>query len=537
MISDIKRILIEEKQRELDELTEKLTKMENEIQKSRNLLYDNSNIPNIFQKLFKTKKYRSYMESVSISDAQGEKIGDLKIEIADKKNDLTNLEERMEEAKILKDLDLSFEDGVSFLEEHGIDVVLEKEDLITEKHTSDFESMDDLIFVHKTDYIPQNDVVKSANGSEVKDKKSITIKGKEYEYECERKRDTVHFAVNGEVGDHGYGNWSKCKYAVLLPGSSVKDNRIGILASQDTVFEGNVSLDSESYILVPREEIENARNQNEKAKIIGYDGESVTGFADALVSKLGYEQESVGAWSWCNEKAQEKFSQLAQNLGYKSQAHTYTEYSFEEKKQEGISQIAALFNMIKDNKLIEDKDDIQNVMRDLHEMKYPTLQAVFEKAMGMGTEASASYEEKIGPEQLYDELEKSGIEISKQIKNLVSFAMSKNGEGILDLKQTMKNLFVDGENNDIYKSIVGNFSSFEISSYPTLAAALLEYGTIEAVSKEIEKEKQNDEKEQTESSGFGLEDLVYSDNEVVENYQETQTAENKTKEDIDYNIE
>lgn len=540
MISDIKRVLIEKQQTELDELNSKLSKMEEELKNSSRLLYDNKNIPNFFQKFFKTKKYKSYVEAQEISSKIGTDIDKLKIEIMDKTDAFNSSRDKFDSDKRIKDLGMSFEEGLEFLEEHGIDVVLEKDDLMLEAHTSDFESMDDLIFVHKTDHIPQGDVVRSTSNSDVKNKDSIKIKGQTYEYEYGRKRDTVHFAVNGEVGDHAYGSWSKCKYAVLLPGSSVKDNKIGVLASQDTVFEGNVSLDEDSYILVPKDEIENVRKQNEKAKIIGYDGENVTGFADDLVSKLGYKQEEVGAWGWSNEEAQRKFGDLAKKLGYKSQAHTYTEYNFDEKKQEGISQIVSLFNMIKDNNLVEIKEDIQAVMSDLIEMKRPTLQAVFEMAMGMGAEASPEYADKIGPDELYENLEKNGLNISEQIKNLVSFCMSRKGEGIRDLNQTMKNFFIDGENNDMYKSITSNFSSFDIKKYSELASAFLEYGTIDAVYREREKEKQSEEKHQTQNSGFVLDDLVYTDEETTENYKHDQTARNigdKTIEEPDYDIE
>ena len=96
-----------------------------------------------------------------------------------------------------------------------------------------------MVAVHLTNYFPENGVIRTSG-----DAKRIQV-GSEFVY---APRETLHFSLNGGVGGHLSGDWSGCKYAILIPLELIFD-RIYSLASEDTYILGNLTLPKSSEII------------------------------------------------------------------------------------------------------------------------------------------------------------------------------------------------------------------------------------------------------------------------------------------------
>ena len=228
--------------------------------------------------------------------------------------------EKIKNGKTLKEIDISFEEAVKLLEDKGIQLVLDESDKEITNNQSEFDKTEDFIFVHKTKYVPSNDEVKSPKYAGAKQKNTVYFDGEEFSYEFLRERNTVHLCQNGEVSSHVDGNFDGRKYAVLIPFVNVKDSkRLSSFSPQDTFFEEKVDI-IDGYILCPIEEVESIQKLNPNSKVIGFEGESVDGFADSFLSMLGYRRESIGMHSWQNDADMKKHSMFVEkhsNLNYK----------------------------------------------------------------------------------------------------------------------------------------------------------------------------------------------------------------------------
>ena len=244
-----------------------------------------------FYKIFHRKRYKETLkltsQTISAKIKEKKELGHI-IEQIDESSEKNKLNERlielkekydkMKQAQSLKDLGFNFKSAFEFLIEHNIPVVFEKDERIENK---DVESSDgkiknesDLVLVHKTNYIPQNDTIQTSK-SVIKYEEIITLGGKEYKINYPEGRDTIHFSVNHEVNKHAMGSWNNTKYAVIIPFSNVKKETIGSAHPTDTFLKGNVKLDVGTYILCPIGEGKFVREQNPNAQVIEYEGEKV----------------------------------------------------------------------------------------------------------------------------------------------------------------------------------------------------------------------------------------------------------------------
>ena len=93
-------------------------------------------------------------------------------------------------------------------------------------------NIDALMAVHLTNYFPQGGVLKPVG---------ISIKLPVGSHEVYFPRETIHFALNGPVGSHMYGEWEGCKFAILIPLRLIFE-RIVVLSPQDTFLIGELKL-------------------------------------------------------------------------------------------------------------------------------------------------------------------------------------------------------------------------------------------------------------------------------------------------------
>lgn len=220
------------------------------------------------------------------------------------------------------------------------------------------EGLQDLILVHKTDYIPQNSEIRTAQNSGVESNLNIQILGKTYEYKLPTHRNTLHFSVNGEVGDHSMGTWSDSKYAVLMPFTDIPIGSIGSAAPMDTFVIDNVQVTPNAYILCPKEDLEIVKSQNPSAKIITYEGNSVSGFADLLISKLGRKVESCGMWGWSDKADNEKYLDIIQKAGIDKWApHSHTKLFEQEDRISRLERAVAILGITNNKHLMQNDED------------------------------------------------------------------------------------------------------------------------------------------------------------------------------------
>lgn len=186
-----------------------------------------------------------------------------------------------------------------------------------------YTSLDELVMVHKTRYLPNEDKIINSRNSNVTSTNSFVLSKETLGYKMKSFRNTVHFCLNGEVGNHSMGNWSNLKYAVVQPITENISNKIASMVPVDTYIDGNVTLDG-AYILCPIKEKEEAKKRNPNSTIVGYEGNSVDHYADLLVTLLGYQNEKAGAWSWVNTRGNERISSVIEKHGYRENYHTYS---------------------------------------------------------------------------------------------------------------------------------------------------------------------------------------------------------------------
>jgi len=176
-------------------------------------------------------------------------------------------------------------------------IVLTEEDKTILYNSSDFKSLSELCLVHKCDYMPYNNEIKSALSSGGESIRSFKIGSESYDYTHKEQRYTVHFAVNGEVGSHDMGNWDIRRYAIIIPFECLVNNLVSA-CSCDSFVRDKAPLNEECYILCPKDEVEKVRKNNNLVNIIPYEGNNVSGFANAVISFLGYKCEKISNHEW-----------------------------------------------------------------------------------------------------------------------------------------------------------------------------------------------------------------------------------------------
>lgn len=308
----------------------------------------------------------SSLENSSLSKSVKEKIND-EIRVLD--------HETYEIVKEINSivLDINPEDFKKAVKQGG--VLLTEEDKIIIPRQSDFTSLKDLCMVHKTNYLPWDNVLKSVAASKVETKETYKYPGSEKEQEIvmAQSRSSVHFSLNGEVGSHDYGNWETCRYGIITPFPEYDYERGNLLAAntEDTYFYYQYPLGQDSYILVPKEELEEAKRLNPQVNIIPYEGENVTGYLDAVVSFLGYKQEKVENHSWKNTEDKKLVSELFKKFNFAQHPHTSTKYYYMDLYNKHDQLLFGYIRNLKKDLSIELNDQIKKEIS--HEIEFLLL--------------------------------------------------------------------------------------------------------------------------------------------------------------------
>lgn len=272
---------------------------------------------------------------------------------------------KIKEANNINELGYSFEQIQELFKQKNVPLVLDENDKIIENE-SNFDKLDDLVLVHKTSYAPTNNEIKTTTNSNAYKNQSIKLGNETLDINFKLYRNTVHFAVNGEVSSHAWGNWDDCKYAIIIPIREVKN--INTFNVVDTYTVGNVDI-SKGYILCPEEQIDKVKKDNPDTCVIGYKGTNVNNFANVFITMLGYKQKNMNQSTWSsidpltNKDVANVYTKIIPQTNFKIGDHTDASNERQEEKIfDGINQLIAIIEKLKEKNDIEIFDILNNLI-------------------------------------------------------------------------------------------------------------------------------------------------------------------------------
>lgn len=316
--------------------------------------------------------------------------------------------------KTLDDYNLTVQEAIKLLKSNNIPVVLTEADkhIIDRPREYEEKGLNSLILVHKTRYMPNGSVIKSPKDVEAKTQAETTIEGKKYDYAFKRARNTVHFAVNGEVSSHELGEWDDCKYAILIPFVDIPKEQIMSAAAMDTYTYGSVKLTQNSWILCPKGEIEEISKKNSGVQVLEYEGENVQGYANAFISTLGYRVEEIGKWSLGDDTSQSQYFELISREGLKWVTHYNSRESKIETNRESINVAIEILKKVKENTFLDSQEKISNLYKELNTQSMQHLEDYTNVVIVKNYDKLSAY--------FYSRLEQEGIHFPEEYIELLN---------------------------------------------------------------------------------------------------------------------
>lgn len=316
--------------------------------------------------------------------------------------------------KTLDDYNLTVQEAIKLLKSNNIPVILTEADkhIIDRPREYEEKGLNSLILVHKTRYMPNGSVIKSPKDVEAKTQAETTIEGKKYDYAFKRARNTVHFAVNGEVSSHELGEWDDCKYAILIPFVDIPKEQIMSAAAMDTYTYGSVKLTQNSWILCPKGEIEEISKKNSGVQVLEYEGENVQGYANAFISTLGYRVEEIGKWSLGDDTSQSQYFELISREGLKWVTHYNSRESKIETNRESINVAIEILKKVKENTFLDSQEKISNLYKELNTQSMQHLEDYTNVVIVKNYDKLSAY--------FYSRLEQEGIHFPEEYIELLN---------------------------------------------------------------------------------------------------------------------
>lgn len=316
--------------------------------------------------------------------------------------------------KTLDDYNLTVQEAIKLLKSNNIPVILTEADkhIIDRPREYEEKGLNSLILVHKTRYMPNGSVIKSPKDVEAKTQAETTIEGKKYDYAFKRARNTVHFAVNGEVSSHELGEWDDCKYAILIPFVDIPKEQIMSAAAMDTYTYGSVKLTPDTWILCPKGEIEEISKKNSGVQVLEYEGENVQGYANAFISTLGYRVEEIGKWSLGDDTSQSQYFELISREGLKWVTHYNSRESKIETNRESINVAIEILKKVKENTFLDSQEKISNLYKELNTQSMQHLEDYTNVVIVKNYDKLSAY--------FYSRLEQEGIHFPEEYIELLN---------------------------------------------------------------------------------------------------------------------
>ena len=292
---------------------------------------DEPNYSLLSRKIFHKKKYETELKKYQENQKQIQDNEKIKKEIKDRYDRLEKeLQEKIESNK--KKLENLYNDNkevctiikASLIKEKNGFIFIDDElpDYFEKLVNQDFEkkiSLDDLIMVHATKYFPDDLLIRTSSYNHVV-YTNHNVNGESFS-----RRNTIHTAINGMVGDHAEGEWKNCPIIILDP-MKYHIDQIACLCPVDTYTYGSMKLSKDSIILIKEEEFDKLYKQHKvefdkiKDKIIIFKG-NPSKITKKLLILLGYKPQSIYDWCWPNEKNENLFESFAAEYPDKEKKH------------------------------------------------------------------------------------------------------------------------------------------------------------------------------------------------------------------------
>ena len=221
-----------------------------------------------------------------------------------KLNGLPDNQEKIQyinDCKTIVELGYNLQSAIKELENNGIPVILNEDDkqIISNDHVQ-FNSLDDFVAVHKDEFLPENSKILTPTDAGAIIEDYFIVDGIKYDYNYKYQRNSVHFALNGEVDEIGSAGatWDKFPYITIMPLRDLPIGELGQYSLGDTFTDGSVEINNRAWILLPKGKKEEllSNNPDIKANILEYTG-NPKGYGNAILSMLGYKYEKQDSHS------------------------------------------------------------------------------------------------------------------------------------------------------------------------------------------------------------------------------------------------
>lgn len=232
------------------------------------------------------------------------------------------------------------------------------------------QAIEDLIMVHKTNYFPNgaiNTPLETEKTGTAFIKCMVDGKEKKYNIPVMSHRNTIHFCLNGAVESHAYGNWDETKYAILMPLAENKDKIVG--GTECDLFSfGSVPITDTAYILCPKGELDVIRKANPDAKIIGYEGSSVSPYVNMFLTNIleyKYKEPTENARNWNSGfgKDHENVYRIIQENGWKYVEHNGSKWDYDDYTQQYIDILNGWLKTIINEKLLYSANNMEEMKK------------------------------------------------------------------------------------------------------------------------------------------------------------------------------
>lgn len=189
-------------------------------------------------------------------------------------------------------------------------------------------TLEDLVLIRATDIFPFNGVIETpthggayvySNSSLLGDAISKALRKiysdfeervkekRKYNIVFEYLRSTIHFTVNGLVGNHDFNNFDSRNYIIIEPLKyHINDNSLCSLHACDTYFNDDMVLSDEAVIIIPIDKYNEIKDKEEyvevlkKFKIFVYSGKNEQLAVSNVLECLGYDSFLMGNNGYVN---------------------------------------------------------------------------------------------------------------------------------------------------------------------------------------------------------------------------------------------
>ena len=312
-------------------------------------------------------------------------------------------------------------------------------------------SIDDLVFVHATDFFPNDNMLFTSRGGNRVLSSQYRYGDGMYDYSYKVPLDNLFFTINCLVHSHECSNFDK-KIAVLIDGKrmdlskSVYANPVDYAVNSNINLEKQNDKDYSAFILCPYESMKELRERNDNSIIIGYSGITLNCAVETIMLLLGKKIEIYGPikYQYSNDDLKyiapilKKHSLKPRiNTGASDDNEFYgmSEYGFMDEIRINIQEMIGIMKAATERGQNISFDEVEKSII----IKRPSFNF---------TESNVSFE--LYKNTVIDELSKEGYDIGSQLDNLEEYHDSIL-EGGDELDEGLRNYF-----SEILKSKVGN---------------------------------------------------------------------------------